>query len=82
MYLSLLTITTLGYTEIMPKSFLAQLAVSLEVVFGIAWTLVVFAALLIGAEVRARTASVQLEPVHGAHDLDALRTEIRELRRP
>jgi len=82
LYFSFLTITTLGYTQIAPISPLAQLAVTVEVIFGIAWTLIVFAALLLEVQTRpqqnASDVSNSAAPTSG--ELVALREEIRQLR--
>ena len=58
MYFSLVTATTVGYGDIVPKSALARSLTGLESIVSLAWTLVVFAALA----VRFATEEVRSEP--------------------
>jgi len=46
LYFSFMTISTLGYGDIHPTSALTQTLTSLEVLIGIAWTIIVFAAVV------------------------------------
>jgi Ion channel len=45
-YYSVVTMSTTGYGDVTPKSALAKLLASAEVLIGVAWTIVVFAAVL------------------------------------
>ena len=57
-YFSLVTATTVGYGDIVPKSALARSLAGLESIVSLAWTLVVFAAL----SVRFAAEAVRSEP--------------------
>ena len=46
-YYSVVTISTTGYGDVSPQSSLAKMLASAEVLIGLAWTIVVFAAVLI-----------------------------------
>jgi Ion channel len=46
LYLSIMTLSTLGYGDLQPASALARLLTSVEAVGGFAWTVIVFAAVL------------------------------------
>src|ERR1035437_441289 len=58
MYFSLVTATTVGYGDIVPKSALARSLTGLESIVSLAWTLVVFAAI----SVRFAADAVRSEP--------------------
>jgi hypothetical protein len=52
LFFSMMTISTQGYSDLKPQSLLAQALVSVETLLGIAWTVVVFAAIIAYLEPR------------------------------
>lgn len=60
-YYSVMTITTTGYGDVAPQSPPAKIFASAEALIGLAWTVVIFAAVLIVVQ-------RQFQPQEGGHD--------------